>query len=214
MTDYLQSDFNIYKAEKIASARDFISRLPGKYVAFAGISGSVSYDPMPEDDIDIFLISRENQLWPLLTYAFLLRRKIGNEAICLSLCMDTRFARDFFSSSLDNLQKQDANHVIPVTGKDYFLEIVGNIENPGQSSSGNRYVSNEAGGLTNHFARIINQALYVLVASFLNVKGLIFNHRMTLKGTSDQCYTVRAGAHHFYLDTRKYAMLRERNRGR
>ena len=211
MASFLQSDVNIYKLEKIAAARDFISKLPKKYIAFAGISGSVSYDPLPEDDIDIFIISRKNQLWLLLIYAFLARRILGNQDICISLCMDTEFAHNFFTPSMDGLQKQDANHVIPVSGKEYFSEILRRMEESRKSPPMGKYASDDATGFSRHTKIIVNLVAYILLASYLNVKGLIFNHRMNARGTSDHCYTVRAGTHHFYLDTQKYARLRSEN---
>lgn len=194
--------------EKISIARDFVSKLPKRHIIFAGISGSVSYDPLPDDDIDLLIITEGNHLWTVLFHAFILRRLIGQADICMSLCMDTQFATNLFSSSMDSLQRRDAYHVIPLIGEAYFREILTGIqrfqETPRQEIERSRGKESKRSGQVNPFLLI----LFPPMATYLYIKSLLFNHRSVMKDSPEKCYRVRIGPHHFYLDTEKYAKLR------
>ena len=126
-SDRTQAPYDL-KLSKINYGLEFLDKLHLDTVVFAGISGSVSYMPKENDDVDIFLITEDDALWSVIARAFLLRRSLKMHDICISLCMSRSYALHYFSNIEEDLIISDANHVIPVHGHDfyrYLLSIMG-----------------------------------------------------------------------------------------
>jgi hypothetical protein len=196
------------KALKVASGSAFIEHLPRKLISFAGISGSVSYEPQREDDIDIFVISNQDCLWLTIAYAFMVRRLRGYGDVCLSLCMDSTFAHDFFSRSLDRLTARDAVRVIPVTGSQYYRGLLQLSSLTGNHGTDGHVESSEPGRSTGA-VKILNFAVYIILGTYQQLKTRVTNRILRESGRSGECFEAKMGPHHFFLDSMKYRRLRE-----
>ena len=202
------SGYRNVKAVKVASGSAFIWGLPERLVTFAGIAGSVSYDPRGEDDIDIFIIANQDCLWVTLSYALMVRRLRGFNEICLSLLIDRSFAHHMFSESLDHLTAKDATRVIPVVGSQYYGELLqlspltrqNNFRNQAQLPHDTR---------SSTALKILNFIAYLLVGTYQQIKTRMTNHRLRLAGKPQECFQAKMGLHHFFLDSLKYQHLRE-----
>lgn len=196
------------KSVKVASGSAFIWSLPSRLVAFAGIAGSVSYEPRGEDDIDIFIIAKQDCMWVTLSYALIKRRLLGFREICLSLCMDSSFAHEMFSKSLDNLTARDAMRVIPVLGSQYYGELLQLSPLTRQNASCVQPELIQRNG-SSTLLRILNLIAFLSVGTYQQVKTRVTNHHLRASGKSGECFRVMMGLHHFYLDSLKYQRIRE-----
>ena len=69
------------KDSKISIARKFFKLLGTRNLVFLGISGSVSYEPEPDDDVDIFIITSAGKLWSTIIRAIIVRRMFDFDSI-------------------------------------------------------------------------------------------------------------------------------------
>ena len=92
------------KRKKMQYAVSYLSTLGESGLAFAGISGSVSYEPKEQDDVDIFLIANDGRLWEVIFRAFIRRRILGMHDICLSLCMSASYASKYSTTPIYGIQ--------------------------------------------------------------------------------------------------------------
>ena len=192
---------------KLNRAAEFFRHLGNRNLAFAGVSCSVSYTPEENDDIDIFLICRCGKLWFVLLRAFLARRRLRMDDICLSLSMDEKYAGQLFSGDAERVVASDAIHVVPLHGGEYYdglLSISPFVskyypEYHGVPSKRN-YSFKKSPGLLDFLA-------YIFVGPYLIINSLRNNHRC-VKLDSGSGFRPRIGLHHFYLDSDKYNGLK------
>lgn len=192
---------------KLNRAAEFFRHLGNRNLAFAGVSGSVSYSPEENDDIDIFLICRCGKLWVVLLRAFLARRRLHMHDICLSLSMDEKYAGKLFSSDAERVVAADAIHVVPLHGREYYdglLSVSPFVskyypEYHGTAAKRNYPVKNNPG--------LLDILAYIFVGPYLIINSLR-NNRRCVKADSSSGFRPRIGLHHFYLDSDKYNGLK------
>ena len=197
-SDRVQSPYDL-KLSKINYGLEFLDRLRIDTIVFAGISGSVSYMPKENDDVDIFLITEDDALWSVIARAFLLRRSLKMHDICISLCMSRSYAMYYFSNIEEDLIMSDANHVIPVHGHDfyrYLLSIMGKKGN----------VLNERSQKSRMSLR--RAVLFSAMSSFLLLKGYFVNIALKRNGKSAEVFRTLAAKDYFILDSEKYRILK------
>ncbi|MCL4451956.1 MAG: hypothetical protein M1327_04965 [Candidatus Thermoplasmatota archaeon] len=198
----MQSDV---KRKKMQYAIHYISMLGTSGLSFAGISGSVSYEPDEQDDVDIFLIADDGRLWEIIFRAFIRRRLLGMDDICVSLCMSASYALNYYSRILDPLIADDAVHVIPVYGKPYYEELLSMI---GRNNIHATHSKSRRWNLRSWFSGI----LFVMLAPMLIIKGLIVNHHLASTGRESESFKTLVSSNYFVLDSAKYRTLMERRR--
>ena len=199
----MQSDV---KRKKMQYALDYISMLGTSGLSFAGISGSVSYEPGEQDDVDIFLIAEDGRLWEIIFRAFIRRRLLGMHDICVSLCMSASYALDYYSKILDPLIADDAVHVIPVYGRPYYeqlLSVIGRDNIHATHGSKSRRWSLRSG---------ISRILFIMLAPMMIIKSLIINHHLVSTGRESESFRTLVSSNYFVLDSAKYRTLMERRR--
>jgi len=199
----IQSPYDL-KLSKINYGLEFLDRLRLDTIVFAGISGSVSYLPKENDDVDIFLITEDDALWSVIARAFLLRRSLRMHEICISLCMSRSYAMQYFSNIEEELIISDANHVIPVHGHDfyrYLLSIMGKKGN----------VLNERYQKSRISLR--RAVLFSAMSSFLLLKGYFVNFGLKRNGKSAEAFKTLAAKDYFILDSEKYRRLKSKAAG-
>lgn len=195
------------RESKISAAREFSARLGTRNLIFFGISGSVSYEPAAEDDVDIFLITRAGKLWSTVIRAILIRRLFGFDSICLSLCLDTVSADTLFNQSDDFIVAKDSLNVIPLYGKTYYENLLNGsllirkfFPERFRPTGNDKQQENRSSPL--------EYLLYIPSSVFLILKGLVHNHRYRARLSPDSCFKTVLGFHRFYLDSAKYQKLR------
>ncbi len=199
---------------KIDDALKFSSLLKTPAVLFAGVTGSVSYVPREEDDVDMFIISQENQLWRCMFRAYLARFLARTKEVCLSLNMDVGYAKSMFASMNDPLKASDSVHVIPVIGADLYGSLLG--------SSGfisERYPEKANAGTipdkflrTGLFGMALEAGAFLVLAPVVLMKAMIVNWK---RAHTDPVMTYRLvlGRHCLYFDNLRYRAIREQYYG-
>lgn len=202
-SDRTQAPYDL-KLSKINYGLEFLDKLHLDTVVFAGISGSVSYMPKENDDVDIFLITEDDALWSVIARAFLLRRSLKMHDICISLCMSRSYALHYFSNIEEDLIISDANHVIPVHGHDfyrYLLSIMGKKGNVLYERSQKSRMS------------LRRTVLFSAMSSFLLLKGYFVNIALKRDGKSAEAFRTLAAKDYFILDSEKYRLLKMKASG-
>ncbi|MCL6090976.1 MAG: hypothetical protein M1393_08065 [Candidatus Thermoplasmatota archaeon] len=208
----LETGFEIRNL-KLERAKIFLNHFGLKGIKFAGVSGSVSYTPVESDDIDIFIISSNGKLWPVLLRAFVLRRMLGMDDICISLTMDEKFADEMFSQEGDYLLASDSYHVIPLIGKNYYDSLLSKSPFIRSYIPQWRSESTLVDTNTGPSAHILNVLLFMILAPFIYIKTARNEKKSVLKVGNEGRYRAVLGIHKFYLDTQKYHDLKEKLSG-
>ncbi len=193
---------------KISMATEFFHRLGTKNLLFLGISGSVSYDPEPEDDIDIFIITYAGKLWSTIIRAMIVRRIYRLDPICLSLCLDSVSAIEMFDESHDFIVARDSLHVLPLFGDSYYNRLVKGSPLI-MKFFPEEFYPDDKPAFIDKKRGLQESALYLLSSVYLEIKGLLNNHRYENANERERCFRTVLGLHRFYLDSLKYQKLRE-----
>ena len=196
------------KDSKICIAEEFFQHLGTRNLLFLGISGSVSYDPGPDDDIDIFIITYAGRLWSTILRAMIVRRIYGLKPICLSLCLDSVSAGKMFDESRDFIVARDSLHVLPIFGDSYYNKLVKGSPLI-RKFFPEEFYPNDGPAFTDRRSGLQDFALYLLFSVYLEIKGLLNNHRYEAANEKERCFRTVLGLHRFYLDSLKYQKLRE-----
>lgn len=192
------------KEEKVELGRKFISKLNKKSIRFAGITGSVSYNPGLYDDIDIFIISKRGFAWKAILDAMIIRRLYGMVDICISLVMDENFALSYFTNLNDKLIVKDSLNVIPVYGKEFYLKLL-QCSPSIAALIGKSHVDART-EQTGRVLEPLNLAIFLGLSPLLIVKS-IYNNWKEMKKNGG--FDTHVSLDSFYLDSYKYRMLRK-----
>lgn len=197
------------KEHMIEKGFRFLERVGSRDIIFSGISGSVSYDPHEDDDIDIFLITKNRRLWTTLLRAFITRILNGDGKICISLVMDERFARSFFAQSGDYLLASDSVHVIPYRGRDYYRNLLNSSPFvrryfPDEVTEENFSNENDSRGRRLSMEPVV----FLLLSVWVILKSMVNNHRYRKENRLTELFATVVSAHTFYFDSDKYHELR------
>lgn len=196
------------KRLKLAEAEKFLNAIDSENILFAGVSGSVSYLPDPDDDVDIYLIARGNKLWTELFRAFVIRRIQGNRDICLSLNFDHEFALQYYRNVISGLPVRDSVNTVVFKGKAYYESLLSSspeIRRVYPDFLDNDPVEYET--VTRSRRGPVEILLFVILASWLQIKNLIANNAFEKRGDWRSKFRTVAGLHAFYLETEKYREL-------
>ena len=199
--------------DKRRRAQAYLARLGGQDLRFTGISGSVSYEAQPDDDIDIFLIAQDHHLWRILGRALLLRRLHGDSGICLSLSVDAHYARELFRGPGDYLMAADSVHVVPFHGEDYYRALLDSspfVRTHFPERCNGSTLPPESTGREHDSP--IEYLVFFLLAPYLWARSMVENRRLTRSEGPGRGFRAVLSMHCYYLDTAKYHALRERYR--
>lgn len=182
------------KTRKVQQAINFSGLMKKKWVKFIGISGSVSYEPKEEDDVDVFIISEKSKLWTVILRALIARRILRDREICLSLFMDEEYAAHFYSGDMSPLKKLDAKQVIPIHGSEYYQELLKRM----------KFHTNPENDLDTDMHGIIDFLVFLFLAPFLYIKTQINSHMDIIKKGESAKFSPMISRKYFYLDSEKY----------
>ncbi len=197
------------KDELISRGFNFLSLLGKRNILFSGISGSVSYEPGEEDDIDIFLITSRDRLWSTLLRAFIIRIINRDSRICLSLILDSLDAESMFTGKGDFVMASDSVHVIPYRGEEFYHGLLSRspfVQKyfPGRGTS-------NISSLRDDKPRFnpLEPASFLLLSAWLTLKSLYHNHMFRRNGRYEDVFRPVILPHSFYFDSVKYHHLKE-----
>ena len=199
------------RRKKLEEANEFVHSMLSGNVLFAGVSGSVSYLPDPDDDIDIFLIVKTNRLWKELLKSFIVRRLKGNRDICLCLAFDDEYALRYYKQEISGLAVKDSLNVVSIFGGEYYSRIL--HSSPAVIAQYQHIKTSNSEDLADVKERnswessIINGIFFVIGSSWLYLKQLYVNKMLERQGRTSERFRTVAGLHRFYLETEKYREL-------
>ncbi|MGC8562399.1 MAG: hypothetical protein ACP5UZ_06605 [Thermoplasmata archaeon] len=193
---------------KIREAREFFSKINTRNSLFIGISGSVSYDPREDDDIDIFLIAKTNRLWTSILEILLFRRIYRFNDLCLSLCMDDAYAVPYFTNLKDGLAVRDSTKVIPISGGSYFNTLIRRSSLILKRLNEQEQKTADVRSVKNPPFSPIEFLSFVFVAAWINVRAIVVSKLNPRKG--EGMFNTVFSLHSCYFDTEKYKVLNDR----
>ncbi len=217
LQDNNRADKNFKQARRLTS---FI-RSPS--VRLVAVSGSTSYDSARrDDDVDLFCVTRKNEMWFFMVKTLLLARisRLGHRAepsVCFSCVMDEGRAIEEFTEAKDPLFARDALTAKPLHGLEYLQGLLTRaawMKNfyPKLYLSkldGRRVhsINNDSG--SSEIKRILNSYLFYVVGRYIRLKSNLLNRRFTKEGKVSSIFATRVGEDHCIYESVRYRQLRE-----
>jgi hypothetical protein len=191
------------------------------------VTGSTAYGtPVPEDDCDLFAITRRGTLWLVLAYVFLRLRvrswqgtRSGPPTWCLNLVLDETAAEGEFASPRGFLFAREALTAVPLRGAEEYGTLV--VRSP--------WMEQEAPQLFEQWkfpyrpvsaprsiplaVRITNAALYPFLAAYLQAESLYRNWRLRRTGRSAEAFVTTTLLHRLSVQSSKFDELGRVYRG-
>ncbi len=187
------------------------------------VTGSTAYgEPEAGDDLDFLAVTRPDSVWVFLTYTYLRLRLWGlgptsddEPGPCFNYVVDEATAKHQFAESRGLLFAREALTSRPIVGEEYYRDLVRSApwmrdELPRLYA---RWQAVPVGAPPSHVAtpwpvRVLNWALFPLVATYLQMRGLLRNRRLRASGQGDRAF--RTVAHYRYLmfATERFERLR------
>jgi len=199
------------KVEFIEIGTKFLRELGEKGIRVSAIVGSTSYEPSPEDDIDIFLITKKDLLWFVFLKSLIVRKLYRYDRICLSLFMDEHFSVDYFQRLDDKLIISDAKHAIVIFGQNFYESLLEKINNrETEPKVPTNKIKNEKFKISHIKNLLLNLISMIVVLPPVLIKGMIASKKLE-KSKGD--FKIVYGWRKFYFDSRKYGELRKKVNG-
>ncbi len=195
------------KDRKIREAREFFSRISIRSSLFIGISGSVSYEPKEDDDIDIFLIAKTNRLWISILEVLIFRRIYRFNDLCLSLCMDDTYAKSYFTDLKEGLAVKDSTRVVPISGETYFKTLIRRSSLVLKKLDEDVSVGDDKNPPRTPTFSPLEFLAFVFVASWINLRAIVVSKSNPKKGEGE--FDTIFSLHTCYFDTVKYRTLND-----
>ncbi len=186
------------------------------------VTGSAAYgEPSPHDDLDFLIVTRRGAVWPVLLYTYLaarLRRKSGVDGPshwCFNYVLDEREARREFAAARGFLFAREALTARPVAGAAYYRGLVREAHWLAEEVP-RLYETWRAGGLPElpteepapRTIRVLNSALYPIVAGYLTAIAMVRNRRYRRNGEAHRCFRVEAGLTRLTFESERFEELR------
>lgn len=187
------------------------------------VTGSAAYgEPDRGDDLDFFAITRSHAAWAFLALTFLVLRLrawrgAGARTVpyCFNLVLDDRRARREFGRPRGFLFAREALMSCPVAGEEYYRGLV--------AESG--WMREELPRLYGRWearpaarrqepdptpwpVRLLDMAAFPILATYLQLAGLVRNHRFRREGRPERGFRTRTSLSGLSLETTRFERLR------
>lgn len=191
-----------------------------RWARCALVTGSTAYgEPEDGDDLDIFLVARRGTLWLLLLRAYLSLR-LGARAsgrplttICLNYVLEEREATREFGVPHGSLFAREALSALPIFGDEYYRALLGQspwMENEFPRLYAERHSPTVAPPVPRVAwpVRVLNLAAYPVLASYLQLVGLLRNRRARSAGTKGESFRTLTRPGRMMFASRRFEDLR------
>ncbi|MGA8664486.1 MAG: glycosyltransferase family 2 protein [Thermoplasmata archaeon] len=189
----------------------------------AGITGSVAFgEPRPGDDLDMFVVTRSGSLWWFLARSYLalqlarLRDPTLREPTpCLNYVLEDGPVASEFARRSDLLFAREALTVQILCGDEYYRGLVASspwmrLELPRlydlRSDAPGTIVSEPAPPTI----RLLNALVFPLLASYLQLVGLVRNARQRRQGVAEGGFRTETSRRRLAFASRRFEHLRVR----
>jgi hypothetical protein len=206
-------------------ARDVVRRrwapLLG-WVRTVGVSGSTAFGaPDAGDDLDLFVVARRGALWAFLAGALVLgrlerRRHPGTVAppLCLNHVLDERTASEEFARPQGLLFAREALAVRPVWGESFYRGLLGRarwIEAllPRRYPAEARYELPDRDRPVPVGIRLLNAAVFPLLAAYLQLVGLFRNRQFQRRGHAERMFRTVTTPSRQSLASERFERIRQ-----
>jgi len=190
------------------------------WVRCVAVTGSTAYgQPEEGDDVDFLLVTQRGALWWTLAYVLLAvrfhrsrRRGAGEPPPCFNYAVDERAAEREYTSNRGLLFAREALTAKPIWGEAYYRGLLGRSE--WMASEMPRLYRERAGlpGRTERssaprLVRVLNLALYPLLASYLQLVSLYRNAGLRRRGAEESLFRTETGPTKMAYHSRRYDLL-------
>jgi hypothetical protein len=197
------------------------------FLECALVTGSTAYGtPKPDDDCDLFLITRHGTLWLVLAFVYLrLRlsegsyRRDGPPVWCLNFVLDEEAAALEFQQPRGFLFAREALSAIPLVGEDSYSALLARASWLEQEAprlyarwSVPRKVGNDTRG-SSRPVRFLNAIAFLGVATYLQCVGLYRNWRLRREGRLSDLFTTTTHPNRLSINSAKFEELGKLYRG-
>lgn len=188
------------------------------------VSGSTSYQSASEtDDLDFFLVARNEAMWICLTRSLILARifKLSRRnapSICLSFVANSHLAELHFATNRNALIAREALSAKLLLGYGYYANLLKKNSWIGDyypklyesffNSNRNDQTTSRR-GRTSSLKRIIDLFLYKTVGTYIKIKSDLLNRRLMKQGISSSVFEPRIGKDHCIYESKRYRQLKK-----
>ena len=195
--------------------------------AFAGddlrmfaVSGGNSYEfARPNDDIDVFCVTRTDALWLFVLKHLLVSRFYATfrkdiPRLCFSYALDEENARRAFSEPKDRLFARDALNLKVIEGRDFFISLLGEARwmealfPKAYMTSVNPATNPPPEARSPVGRRLLNMFLFRTVGLYVRMKSVLDNAKNRKEGRSKLVNDLSVGEGRILFESRKYQNLR------
>jgi hypothetical protein len=184
-----------------------------------GISGSVAFGlAEPEDDLDFFVVVRDGGAWLFLLLALLRSRRLHRDGTaaapwCFNYVVEEGAVESDFTPPQGLLVAREALSVRVLRGEGYYRSVL--LRSPWMGAELPKMYAERTAELTPDRAprplgwatRIVNALAYPVLATYLQVVGLVGNRRLRRFAPST-CFATETGFRRFQLRTAQFDRLR------
>ncbi len=209
----------LYRAEAV---RVFSGPLAfaDRWARCALVTGSTAYgEPEDGDDLDIFMIARRGTLWLLLLRAYLTLRLRGRgtgrplTTICLNYVLEEGEATREFTAPHGSLFAREALSAYPIFGDEYYRALLG--RSPWMEKEFPRlYAERRSPSIAPPAppvawpVRVLNAGVYPVLASYLQLVGLVRNRRARSAATREASFRTLTRPARVMFASRRFEDLR------
>jgi hypothetical protein len=212
-------------ARRVSLARSFSGRLSKfcPWLRLVAISGSASYGrSRAADDVDFFIVTRENRLWITLLFAMLFAKGLRVKdpslpVLCLNRMVEEPHSEAAFRATREPLFAREALNLRVLVGDAYYrrlLESASWMEQifPLLYRRALETVAHDDDGpevRQTSFWSIANWIAFVGLAPYLVLAGFWRNARLKETGNFDARFRTVVRRKFFAYESKKYDLLRE-----
>lgn len=202
-------------------AREAVDRRLGRalpLVRCLGITGSTAYEePEAGDDVDFLVVTRSGAAWLFLAYTYLaLRfgRKAAHEPdLCFNFVLDDLEAPREFGRGRGFLFAREALTVGILWGEEYYRHLLASAPWMGEELPRlfDRRVASEGPYPPRQLPavlRCLNAFLFPVLAAYLQLAGLLRNHRLRRDGRNEAVFRTETGLRRLAFGSLRFERLR------